>query len=284
VTRGFAGRCTGSVAQDVPQSDGCDTVPPCADHRVRRHGAVREPHRVAAARVHTVEPGDSSDMLERLLPAGVICREAFDDVVPAPLADEEARVVARAVETRRREFATARRCAREALTALGVPARAVPSGPSREPCWPDGVVGSITHCAGYRAAAVARTSTVATVGVDAEPHERLPSDVLAGIALPEEADWVVRRARIDDSVHWDRLLFCAKEAVYKAWFPLARRWLGFEEATVTLGDAYGTFTARLHPAEPLVRRGEVVTEFSGHWLAERGLLLTAIASPSTGRG
>jgi 4'-phosphopantetheinyl transferase EntD len=218
--------------------------------------------------------------LERLLPAGVVCREAFDDAVPAPMPPEEARVVARAVDKRRREFATARRCAREALAALGVPVRAVPSGPSREPCWPDGVVGSITHCAGYRAAAVARADTTATVGVDAEPHEPLPPGVLHSIALPEEVESVARWSAQDDSVHWDRLLFAAKEAVYKGWFPLARRWLGFEEALISFDPAAAAFTARLRPAEPLIHDGAVITGFSGRWLVGRGLVLTAVAVPA----
>lgn len=35
-------------------------------------------------------------------------------------------------------------------------------------------------------------------------------------------------------VCWDRVLFCAKETVYKAWFPLTHCWLGFQEASVTI--------------------------------------------------
>ncbi|WP_091558411.1 4'-phosphopantetheinyl transferase family protein [Micromonospora pattaloongensis] len=222
-------------------------------------------------------------MLERLLPAGVICREAFDDRVPAPLPAEEACAVAHAVETRRREFATARRCAREALTALGVPVRALPAGPSREPRWPDGVVGSITHCDGYRAAVVASRVRMATLGVDAEPHDRLPRGVLDRIALPAEVDWVMRSTAIDGSVHWDRLLFCAKEAVYKAWFPLARCWLGFEDVAVSLERPRGTFTARLRAPKSLLPGGVPVTGFAGRWRVDRGLILTAIAVPAPRR-
>jgi 4'-phosphopantetheinyl transferase EntD len=53
-------------------------------------------------------------------------------------------------------------------------------------------------------------------------------------------------------VHWDRLLFSAKESVYKAWFPLAKRWLGFEEAVVTVDASTETFVAQLLVSGPLL--------------------------------
>ena len=68
-------------------------------------------------------------------------------------------------------------------------------GAKREPLWPAGVVGSITHCDGYRAAAVARATDLATVGIDAEPHEPLPDGVLAAIALPAEPPRAARARR-----------------------------------------------------------------------------------------
>ncbi|TPQ20638.1 4'-phosphopantetheinyl transferase superfamily protein [Streptomyces sporangiiformans] len=77
----------------------------------------------------------------------------------------------------------------------------------------------MTHCAGYRAEAAAHRSDLRTLGIDAEPHAPLPDGVLEFIALPEESSHVARLARHSPEVHWDRLLFCAKEAVCKAWFP-----------------------------------------------------------------
>ena len=86
----------------------------------------------------------------------------------------------------------------------------------------------MTHCAGYRAAARRpRPATWPRVGIDAEPHGPLPDGVLDAIALARGAAALARLAARPD-VRWDRLLFSAKESVYKAWFPLTRRWLGFE--------------------------------------------------------
>jgi 4'-phosphopantetheinyl transferase EntD len=142
--------------------------------------------------------------------------------------------------------------------------------------WPKGITGSITHCDGYRAAAVARLSDAASLGVDAEINEILPDGVLDLIALAEERDQVAALAVTEPGICWDRLLFCAKEAVYKAWFPLTQRWLDFSEAQVTIEPGNGTFAARLRVPGPLVA-GAPLNVLSGHWLADRGLLATAIA-------
>jgi 4'-phosphopantetheinyl transferase EntD len=223
-------------------------------------------------------------VLDRILPLSVAATEAFGDIRGATLFPEEAAVVARSVSRRRTEFASARACARAALARLGEPPVPILPGVRGAPQWPAGLVGSITHCDGYRAAAVARTADVATLGLDAEPNEALPDGVYDMIALASErarlADLAARYPVGWDRVCWDRLLFCAKEAVYKAWFPAAQRWLDFHEADITIdaavtGGEHGTFSARLLVPGPLVA-GAPLTELRGRWLATRGLLLTAI--------
>ncbi|MEV4347746.1 4'-phosphopantetheinyl transferase superfamily protein [Actinoplanes sp. NPDC049596] len=202
-----------------------------------------------------------------LVPPEVIAVEAFGDLPgEAPFPGEE-QLIARATEGRRREFITGRRSAREALRRLGFPPAPILTGPKRQPLWPDGVVGSITHCTGYRAAAVALATKVASVGIDAEPHAALPPEVLPGVTLPEEREML---AGLGDGVHWDRLLFSAKESIYKAWFPLTGRWLGFDEAILQIDPAVRTFTGR-----PLVADSPVA-EFRGRYTIERDLVITAV--------
>ena len=140
-------------------------------------------------------------------------------------------------------------------------------------------MGSITHCAGYRAAAVAWARDAVTVGLDAEPNDPLPHGVLDTVGLPGERARLPALAAAAPGVCWDRLLFSAKEAVYKAWFPLAGRWLGFEEAVITFTPDAGTFTARLLAPGPAVG-GRPLDGFSGRWLARGGLLLAAISVPA----
>ena len=214
-------------------------------------------------------------MLERILPDGAPVATAREDRDGA-LYPEEAAVVARAVEKRRREFTTGRACAREALAQLGEPHQPIPPGPRGEPLWPAGVVGSITHCDGYRACAVARDADLLSIGVDAERNEPLPEGLLGDIALPDEQGMLQRLAHEDPAVCWDRLLFSAKETVYKAWYPLARRWLGFEDAIVALDRVARTYSAHLLVPGPVVE-GRELTGFRGRWVADGGLLLTAIA-------
>ena len=219
-------------------------------------------------------------MIERVLPPQVAAVESFGDISDAVLFPEEHAAIARAVESRRREFATARACARTALARLGQPAAAVLPGLRGAPQWPEGVVGSITHCVGYRAAAVALTRDVVSLGVDAEPNEALPDHgMLALIALDSERVRLGELAANMPDICWDRLLFSAKESVYKTWFPLARRWLGFESADVRIDPEQGTFTVQLLVPGPLVG-GSPLAQLYGRWVADHGLLVTAIVVPA----
>ncbi|HEV7615395.1 MAG TPA: 4'-phosphopantetheinyl transferase superfamily protein [Solirubrobacterales bacterium] len=215
-------------------------------------------------------------MIEQILPAAAVAVEAFGDDDAAALFPAEQEAVGRAVEKRRREFTTARGCAREALGRLGFEAGPIPSGARGEPLWPAGAVGSISHCDGYRAAAVARAGELASIGIDAEPNQPLPQGLLGDVALPAEAERLRELARQAPTVNWDRLLFSAKEAVYKAWFPLAQRWLGFEDAQLEIDPDAGSFSARLLVPGPTLAAAEL-RGFEGRWLLGRGLVLTAVA-------
>jgi 4'-phosphopantetheinyl transferase EntD len=222
-----------------------------------------------------------SAVIERILPPSVVAVESFGDDPGAALFPEEQAAIANAVESRRREFATGRVCARAALARLGQPAVPVPRGLDGAPRWPDGTAGSITHCAGYRAAAVTLTKDVASLGIDAEPDEPLPDHgMLDRIASDEERARLRALAAGAPGTSWDRLLFSAKESVYKTWFPLARRWLGFESADVVIDAHGGTFTARLLVPGPVVN-GSSLTLLRGRWLSGQGLLVTAVVVPAT---
>jgi 4'-phosphopantetheinyl transferase EntD len=221
--------------------------------------------------------GPGRPVIEEILLPAAVAAETFGDLPGAALFPEEEAVIVRAVTKRRAEFATGRACARAALARLGLPAAAILPGERGAPGWPPGIVGSLTHCAGYRGAAVARAADVLTIGMDAEPAQVLPDGVLGVISLPAERDRLAALAAAAPGEHWDRMLFCAKESVYKAWFPLARTWLGFEQADIEISPA-GTFTARLLVPGPEVD-GRPLAGFAGRWLVRDGLILTAICVP-----
>ncbi|MEY9995941.1 4'-phosphopantetheinyl transferase EntD [Streptomyces sp. V4I8] len=226
-------------------------------------------------------------MIEELLPASVVTVEAYGDEEPANTAlyPEEEAVVARAVDKRRREFAVVRSCARRAMDKLGVPPQPILPGERGAPAWPAGLVGSMTHCDGYCAAALVRAADLASLGIDAEPHQTLPEGVLPAVALPAEAERLRRLSGDHPGVHWDRLLFSAKESVYKAWFPLTGKWLDFTEADIDVftdpgEQGSGGFRARLLVPGPRVgdRR---LDGFEGRWTVRRGLVATAVSVPHT---
>jgi 4'-phosphopantetheinyl transferase EntD len=217
-------------------------------------------------------------VIGEILPPAVAVGEAFGDDLEARLFPAEEEAIARAVDKRRREFITGRACARAALARLGLPAAPIPRGERGAPQWPAGVVGSITHCAGYRAGAVAWRRDVRTIGLDAEPDGPLPPRALDTVASAAEQARLAELAAAVPAVHWDRLLFSAKESVYKAWFPLTGQWLGFDDAAIDFGGAAidpdagrGQFSARILLDDP------PVAGFEGRWLVEDGLLATAIA-------
>lgn len=218
-------------------------------------------------------------LIAEILPAAVVAEEAFADPPGATLFPEEEALLTRAVPKRRHEFTTARHCARAALRRLGVPPGPILPGERGAPQWPAGVVGSMTHCAGYRAAALARRTDVASVGIDAEPHEPLPDGVLGAVTSDGERAMLARLAAAAPEVSWDRLVFCAKEAVYKAWYPLTGRWLDFAEAEVDVDPVAATFAARLLVPGPVVA-GREWREFPGRFLARDGLLLAAVTLPA----
>lgn len=217
-------------------------------------------------------------LMSAVLPdvADLACAELYSDPPGlTPMAEEEP-LIERSVAKRRNEFVTVRYCARIALGQIGFPPTPILKGEKGEPCWPDGVVGSLTHCAGYRGAVVGRDGAVRSVGVDAEPHDVLPDGVLDAISLPAER---AELAELPSGIHWDRILFCAKEATYKAWFPLTKRWLGFEDAHITFtvddsGSAGGFESTILIDGETL--SGPPLSTLAGRWSVDRELVLTAI--------
>nr|WP_202540348.1 4'-phosphopantetheinyl transferase superfamily protein [Streptomyces sp. SID4937] len=208
-----------------------------------------------------------------MLPAYVSCAATREESLPeGTLFPEEEELVARSVPKRRNDFTTARACARRAMGGLGLEPVAVLHGKRGMPLWPEGIVGSLTHCDGYRAAALARAADVLSLGVDAEPHAPLPEGVGELVVRPSER----ARFAVGAGIHWDRLVFSAKESVFKTWYPLTLTELDFDEADLTFhreddDRAGGTFTARLLRTDPALP-----PVLDGRWRVEDGIVATAV--------
>ncbi len=219
-------------------------------------------------------------MIERLLPARVRSAEILGGGPGGePLFAAEEALLVRAVAKRRREFGAGRDCARRAMLGLGLPRLPVLRGPDGEPRWPPGVVGSITHCPGYCAAAVARPADLLSVGIDAEVDEPLPEGVFELVSRPEERWWAAVGPGVGSAGCPDRLLFSAKEALFKALFPLVRQQLGFQDAVIATAPGQGRFEAWLPGGAPWAD-GPGPARLGGRWLVEGGLVLTAVTVPA----
>jgi 4'-phosphopantetheinyl transferase EntD len=144
------------------------------------------------------------------------------------LLDEEAASIASPVVAVRRASGAARIVARELVARLGYAGAAIPRGASGEPIWPAGISGSIAHDDRIAVAAVGRQRDIRSVGIDVEPAVLLPPEMLELIASPQELGGIA-----DDPLQ-GKLLFAAKEAVYKAVYPLDRVFLEFRDIEVDL--------------------------------------------------
>lgn len=171
------------------------------------------------------------------------------------LTEAEGVLVVGASPTRRSEFATGRWCARAALAQVGAGAgRPLLRDDHGAPSWPTGYVGSITHTAGWTAAVATgcrRRSGIRSIGLDAEAAGPLPPGVLDVVASRREQADLERLATLDPDTAWDTVLFTAKEATYKAWYPLTGVVLAHDDIDVHL-RADGRFdgTARATAAGP----------------------------------
>ena len=193
--------------------------------------------------------------------------DPLDRSLPALMPEEE-HLLGPVSEKRRREFSAGRACARRCMLALDRETAPVLIGAGREPQWPAGLVGSITHTGSFAAAALGPTTALRGIGLDAEPDAPLPRGVLERISTVDERRWV---RRVDPAAvpHAGRLLFSAKEATYKVWYPLANRWLDFGEVSIEFDESSDRFRVHVLVDGPF-------RELDGRYSIADGLILTCI--------
>jgi 4'-phosphopantetheinyl transferase EntD len=183
-------------------------------------------------------------VIEALFPEGVVALRADESLADEPLRPLEAASAGRMSPARLREFALGRACARRALARLGYDEAQIPRSPERDPIWPEGAVGSLTHTEGLCAVAVARRGEILSLGLDAELDTPLSEGAHARITTEADREHLATLAGPPLRV-WGKLLFSAKESFYKCYFPLARTRLGFRDAEIRIEPEGGRFEARL---------------------------------------
>ena len=189
---------------------------------------------------------------------------------------EERAAVAGAGPARRREFLCGRACAHAALGAIGRDAGPIGVGRGRQPLWPPGAVGSISHAGDWAGAVVARTEDAWAIGFDMEVLDPpLTPDVERLVLSAQERS----PGALGDqpAPHRSKVAFSAKEAVYKCLFPRTGWRLGFSDVTVDVDLGASRCTARVADAFRLpgvdlsaIEVGLVVAHgylFTGVWIA-----------------
>jgi len=209
-----------------------------------------------------------SALCEQKLPkvVGMTLRVAtISDHVDA-LYPTEREAISKAVSKRVCEFSTGRWLARELMATLGIEPAEIGRGDKREPVWPEGVLGSITHADDLVVASVARSDACRSVGLDLECWSRVTPQLHDKLFSPAEIsllDQLPAQAA--------GLLFSAKEAGYKATYPLAGRFIGFHEAEIDVNWAAGQFAIRYIGAHD---KNRVMEEGQGYFLTSGPYVLS----------
>ncbi len=226
-------------------------------------------------------PNSRSATLSALLPASVVVIERRLAGDPAELKPAEAHYVARARAKRLEEFAAGRACARTALAEFGLHDVALPAAADRQPIWPQGFAGSITHTQGFCAAAVARKSAVQALGIDSELVGAPTPDIWPTLCRAEELAWIESLAAGERPAA-ATLVFSAKEAFYKCQYALTSEWMDFHDLcihTTDWGRPAGTFTAA--PTRPLRIDTFVSEPLTGRYAFHQQFVSAAVAAGVT---
>ena len=141
--------------------------------------------------------------------------------------------------SRKEHYRSGRICAGEVLSKLGTLGQPVLRDPqTREPLWPEGISGAITHSGNWAAAAAGKTSDVSGIGIDLEDLERqVDSRISRHVCIPEEQKWLQECG--EDFLEQNlKIIFSAKESIFKAFFPYTRTYLHFYDARILMEQTF----------------------------------------------
>lgn len=182
------------------------------------------------------------EALDGLLPDDIVHASGMIEQVDGPLLGSEHRTIDGAVRKRRVEFRAGRVLARRALAGFGLGDRPIPAAPDRRPLWPDGIVGSIAHDDELAVAVVGSDRRWRGLGIDIEPATPLDADLHSLVLQPDER--AVSRAPVatpKGTIDRAKAAFCAKEALFKAVYPITSTWFDLLDARVEFPDDASRF-------------------------------------------
>jgi 4'-phosphopantetheinyl transferase EntD len=173
-----------------------------------------------------------------------------------PLFDDESNLAESFGEQRKIDFATGRFCARKAMESLGVNPQALLIGNNREPLWPIGITGSISHSRKMCGAIAGKNQHFKSLGLDIEEVGRVQSSVWNSIFTDVEQIFLNQFESFEQQQN-ATLLFAMKEAFYKFQFPITRKYLGFKEVELYVESSAIEFSIKNPDVEQFFSKSSV---------------------------
>lgn len=170
------------------------------------------------------------------------------------------------------DFSTGRYCAIKALEQLGILDAIIPIGEDREPAWPEGIVGSISHCDSLTGAIVAKRSDHISLGLDIEEIGRVTPDLWDLVFTENEKNYLSGLSE-DDILVQSTAIFSIKEAFYKFQHSLTKAFLDFLDVEVVM-PGLNQVKVLVETIEPssIIRRNKVM------YLIENECIISLIAA------
>ena len=215
-------------------------------------------------------------MLASLFPDHAVTLTAEPWMWETPLSIQEECFISNAVDKRQREFRAGRHCAHKALEYFGIANGIIPKGPHREPQWPTGFVGSISHTQTLCTVAVCSKQHTLSLGHDVEYATPLTHDILPLICCEDEQLHIKQLGNYPAPLC--KIIFSAKESLHKTYFPLNKHTLDFLDAKITLNVEQQSFKAEVIHSEPYPKYP--LTLFHGKFAFDQHHVYTGIYVPA----
>ena len=213
----------------------------------------------------------SPSELESLFSADVVVHLSTVEDYYSHLHCDEKKCVQNAIAKRRREFSTGRYCAHGALRDLGVESGPILSGEKREPLWPVGIKGSISHSSTNAVAVVSRDPLLISVGLDVESAEAISDRIRDMVCTKQDIENL--GIYVDNPIYW-KLIFSAKESIYKCLFPIVRKWIGFSHANLQFDFPSGRFIIKMDESLEIPR--DYLDAMQGRFILSKSQLFTCV--------
>ena len=191
------------------------------------------------------------------------------------LSEEQAIAETFCSQKRRSEFTLGRICAHRALSRFSLESEPILRNPeTREPYWPDSVLGSITHSDGYAAVAVGFKNEIKGIGIDMENFSRnVAFNIRRHVCVDSEIKWL-ESLPIIQANRALRIIFSAKESIFKCLYPSTKRYLNFKDAEVTINESKNNFSFTIFKSCPgILQQGST---HHGKYSEINKMLLTSV--------